>query len=278
MTDHDPPVADYLLEQYALGEAAPAETETLDRRLKVDAELRARLEALRASNAEILAAHPPPEFARAVARRVRPPAAAAGSPSLRRARPFRWMLAAPAAAAVLLAIVLVKQGSAPPRGRDPARSSPRSGPALDVTREKGGPQLRVYRRAGAEVDSLRDGDVVAAGDVLQLSYVPHGRPHGVVVSLDGRRAVTLHFPAAPGQPTRLEGRGETPLPSAYELDDAPDFERFFLITSESPIDVPFVLSAARGLARSERARLDPLRLPSSLEQASFLVRKKGSQP
>lgn len=274
MADHLLTIPDYLLEQYALGELPSEEMQRLDRRLEADPTLQARLATLRASNAEICAAHPPGEFARAVERRARGGATVASAKRSHGPRARLWMILAPATAAVaLLAFVMVKQYPVPWRGGDPARTAS----YREVTREKGRPALRIYRRSGARVDSLRDTAVAAAGDILQLSYIPFGRLHGVIVSLDGRGAVTLHFPAGADRSTELDLRGETLLPHAYELDDAPDFERFFLVTSSGPIDVPAVLSAARGLAGSKAAaRLERLPLPGRLEQASFLVRKRGS--
>ena len=274
MADHPLTIPDYLLEQYALGELSSEEMQRLDRRAEENPALRARLAALRASNEGILAAHPPGEFARAVDLRARGGATAASTTRPHRPRASRWMILAPAmAAVVLLAFVLVKQNPVPWRGSDSAGNAS----SREVTREKGRPALRIYRRSRAGVDTLRDNAVAACGDVLQLSYVPFGRLHGVIVSLDGRGAVTLHFPAGPERSTQLDLRGETLLPHAYELDDAPDFERFFLVTSSGPIDVPAVLSAARDLARSRSAAcLERLPLPSRLEQTSFLVRKRGS--
>jgi hypothetical protein len=274
MHDYGHPIPDYLLEQYALGELSGEEARRLDRCVEQDPDLRARLAALRVSNEGILAEHPPAEFARAVELRARGAAAVLRASGSRRSAVPRWMIFAPAAAAVaLLTLVVVKQGPVLRRESDLART----GAQTEVTREKGRPQLRIYRRAGTGIDSLRETDAAARGDVLQLSYAPFGRLHGVILSIDGRGTVTLHFPAAPDQSTRLVGRGETLLPDAYELDDAPGFERFFLVTSSAPIDVPAVLSAARNLAGSvTAARHDSLPLPSSLEQTSFLIRKRGA--
>ncbi len=47
----------------------------------------------------------------------------------------------------------------------------------------------------------------------------------------------------------LDPRGPVVLPSAYELDDAPGFERFFLVYSAKPFDVAAVDPAARALAQ-----------------------------
>jgi hypothetical protein len=135
--------------------------------------------------------------------------------------------------------------------------------------------LRVHRRVGTgEPEQLEDHARVRQGDVLQLSYTSGGHPHGVVVSVDGRGAVMLHHPAALSDSTALTPGEAAPLGHAYELDDAPAFERFLLVTSREPLDVAAVLEAARTLARQpSEARTRPLPLPETLVQTSFVVEK-----
>jgi hypothetical protein len=86
--------------------------------------------------------------------------------------------------------------------------------------------------------------------------------------------VTVHFPSGAATAGGLEPKGETLLPFAYELDDAPGFERFFLVTSREPFPVEVVVGAAERLAAEpERARLAPLELPGKLEQSSIVLSK-----
>ena len=87
-----------------------------------------------------------------------------------------------------------------------------------------------------------------------------------------RKKVTLHYPESPNGSTALEPKGV--LPSAYELDDAPEFERFVLVTSKEPVQVERVLEAARILAGDRaRARDAKLPLPGELAQTSLILRK-----
>ena len=109
--------------------------------------------------------------------------------------------------------------------------------------------------------------------MLQLSYVSGGRRHGAVLSVDGRGSVTLHSPESLTGPLVLKG-GTVPLPSAYALDDAPAFERFFFVTSDAPFDVGTLMESARQLAREpERARDAPLPLPEPLSQICVILEK-----
>jgi hypothetical protein len=206
-----------------------------------------RLAALDASDREILAAHPPARVAAEVRR-----TAQIGDRSRIRALLFLT----PAAAAAALAVVVL--------GRAPVAPE-------ETTREKGAlaPHLVVHRRASGGPELLRDGATARPGDVLQLSYVAAGRGYGVIVSLDGRGQVTLHWSAA------LDGGGAVPLPDAYELDDAPGFERFVLVTARAPFDAEAIVAAARALARDPaRAHERPLEIAGGLEQSSLLLEKK----
>lgn len=279
MTQVQPPVPDWLLERYALGELPPdqsaalrarlqAETEAVRAGLTPEGDLTSRLAALQASDAAILAAHPPRQVAAEVRRRLH--LRRAGEGPVPRAVPGgRWLLAsAPLlAAAVALFVIL----------REP--TSPFGGPDEDLiqTTAKGlEPSLRVYRRVGQDQERLDQGAVVRPADLLQLAYVAKGYDHGVILSVDGRGGVTLHLPSEPGGSTALSLDGEQALGFSYELDDAPDFERFFLVTSEKPVDVQAVLQAATRLAVGGAAKKDTLPLPEHLHQTSVLL-AKGSR-
>lgn len=223
------------LERFALGESKGV----------VDAE---ELQALRESNDEILAAHPPAAVAAEVKRRLRATEARLRSPSR-----VRWLVAA--ASALGAAVLVVSVGA-------------RRGPADDGVRLKGlAPHLVVYRD-GATPERLADRAPARPHDVVQLGYVAAGRRYGAIVSLDGRGEVTLHL-----APQALAETGEVRLPSAFELDDAPAFERFVFVTGDEPFDEADVLGAARGAATGGNARDAPLPLPRGLQQSSFTLEK-----
>lgn len=136
------------------------------------------------------------------------------------------------------------------------------------------PRLEVHRsHGGGGAEELREGAVAREGDLLQLSYVAAGRRYGAVVSVDGRGIVTLHWPEEGGPAAPLAQAGAVPLPHAYLLDDAPAFERFFLVTGDNAFDSATVVEAARRLAAAGRARQDPLPLPAGLDQRALLLVK-----
>ena len=258
-------VPDLLLEQYALGELSPAERARMDARLESDGSLRARLAELEASDAAILAEAPPAEIAAAIRRRM---LSASGPRSGGRGgkaasgRASALLFPAAAAILVLAGAVLAKGYLYPSAG--------------DMTRAKGGgPGISVFRKA-AGGEELRDGATAAAGDVLQIRYAAGGERFGAIYSIDGRQALTRHLPApgAAGTAAPLLAPSGGALGSAYELDDAPGFERFFIVGSSSPFGLDAVEKALGELARSGSAAAEAApRLPPGLEWKSLLLRK-----
>ena len=249
---------DYLVERLHAGDLPPDEAARVRARLEAEGGEH-RLEALAREDALLRETHPPGPALREIRRR-----AALGAPAPRRAR--RPLLLVPVAAAVALAAVLWLR--IPPGHLAPDRLD-------EDTRMKGlAPRLEVHRsHGGTGAEELREGAVARAGDLLQLSYVAAGRRYGAVVSVDGRAIVTLHWPEEGGPAAPLAQSGAVPLPHAYLLDDAPAFERFFLVTADSPFDSATVVEAARRLAAAGRARQDPLPLPAGLDQRALLLVK-----
>jgi anti-sigma-K factor RskA len=272
-------IPDLLLERYALGELPEQARRDVEQQLAQSPIDQERLAEIRRSNESLLKDYPVEAAVRKIEERRRLQAAAADA---RRAKDRRMFLLLPMGSAIAAAAVfavLLRMPPTPDGGGDKGHGDP----GIESTRTKGlKPHLVVYKKPqpGQSPQELADGAAVRAHETLQLGYVAAGRPYGVVVSIDGGGAATLHFPQAQNQATRL-GPGQTLLPSAYELDDAPLFERFFLITASTPIDVAATLRAAQELARSQGlAPTAPLALPAGVEQSSLLLRKTapGSGP
>jgi hypothetical protein len=262
------PVPDLLLERYRLGELPEPEASALRQRLEADPELRERVAALDRSDVEIRRLMP----AALLAERVRSRLAAARQPvELRRpavSHPWRWPAALLAAGALALALSLRVSPVAPPSG----------GPGLvDSDRVKGlRPALSLYRKTAGGSEALADGGLARAGDVIRVGYRSLGRRYGVILSIDARGGVTRHLPERGGTAARLEGGAVVLLPHAYELDDAPGWERFFFVTAETPFEVAGVEAAGRRAAAGGTSTApESLPLPSGLEQSTFLLTKEG---
>jgi hypothetical protein len=230
------------------------------------ARLRAEHEALRE---ELLRERSPAEFARVVHARAEAERVAV-KPAAPLARGL--LLASLTAGVALVASDLLLRSDV---NDERAGGRPLS---AESERAKGlAPSLRVYRRRAEGAQLLAHGERVAPGDVLQLGYVAPGMSHAVLLSIDGRAQVTLHSPTDVEASTKLgAAQGERLLPSAYELDDAPGFERFVLVTSRRALRASDVVRAAQALARAGAAVRDtPLALPAQAEQVSVLLDKGG---
>jgi hypothetical protein len=266
---------DLLLEQYALGELYGAEKARFEARLAADPGLRDRLEELRRSDEEILAACPPAEIAASIRRRMLVSAEAAGG-GFRATADRRRFLRARSFAFPAAAAVLVLAGAVMARGLFlPARG--------EVVLAKGGaPGLLVYKKSASGPALLADGASASAGDLLQIKYAAGGAPYAAIVSLDGRGGVTWHLPSAgaQGEASGLAPRieeGGAALASAYELDDAPSFERFFILSSKEDFELSLVSRALGDLARGSEPATGKLLLPAGIEYKSLLIRKPGGK-
>ena len=250
--DETGPVPEWLLERLAAGDLPEARARALEARLAREPGGQQRLAALAASNQEILAAHPPEAIAETVRRRATRRAEAS------RGQRARWWLAVPtaalAAAAILLAIRGV--GPRPPGGGD--------GDDDRIKGVSGAPSLRVYRKAGRTVERLSEGAPTHAGDELQLAYLARGRRFGAVLSLDGTGRITFHLPERGGRAAALQANGEVTLPQSYQLDAAPQFERFFLVAGDAPFDTDVLADVVRGTRPP----------PAGTDLITFTVRKE----
>ena len=261
----------WMLERLALGELDAATAADLRRRLTAaGVDVDEALARLAASNAELLAAHPP---ARVVA---------GDSKSRGERRQSRDGAAAACALAGGAGRARRGDGAGAVGASRPARSRPRRGDGLEPTTLKGSPaaatRLLVYRHESSGDHALPDGARAAEGDLVQLAYRERHGGFGLLLSIDGAGAVTLHWPEQSGDSAaRLETAAEARLPSAYQLDGAPGFERFFLVTAPRPFAIGPVVAAARALAAHPGdARVAPLPLPPSYEQTSIALDKPGA--
>ena len=274
-------ISDYCLERYVLGELPPKEAREVERAAASNSRVRAVLDGIASSNRAILALYPPAFVKAGLLARLNPVEERA---PVRRRRLFpamafpatRALVFASASAALILAAVLVipwikglPDAAVSSSGVD--RTVVKGDAGIDLTETR----LLVYRKHGGLAEILSDGNEAEAGALLQLGYVAAAEPHGVILSIDGRGGVTRHFPAEAGGSTLLSLHKKSLLPNAIELDEAPGFERFFLVTSDAPIDVAGVLVKAAELGREPaRARRSDLDLPAGLKQRSVLVLKR----
>ena len=239
-------VPDVVLERYRLNELPENSARAIEAMLAADAELQARLDALEISDDEI---H----------RQYRDRITLHDVPALSRRRVLRVATAALAvAAAVILVLVIPRAPTERVKGTIGTR-----------------PALSIYRSTAAGSERLADGQLVHAGDLLRVGYASGGRPFGVILSIDGRGAVTLHLPPAGDRAVRLQPGSNILLDAAYELDDAPRIERFYFVTGNEAFAVGPVMQAARRAVGEGGAALpSALVLPAGLDQVTFAIQKE----
>lgn len=107
----------------------------------------------------------------------------------------------------------------------------------DGTRIKGmSASLEVWKKTGdSAVQMVNLGDAFE-GDEIQLRYRVPQKCFGMLFSMDGNGTITMHIGEG-DKAIELEPGKMTTLPFAYKLDNAPKFEKFFLLTSEKAFEI-----------------------------------------
>lgn len=255
---------DIMLERYRLQELPEHDAARLRELAARNPQIRARIDALERSDAEFTARDLMSRMETGVRARMARLNRAQGSG-------LRALWAVPvvmAAAALIFAVV--------PRGvirPDPGVAGPATADTGD--RIKGlRPALALYRRTADGSETLADGAAAHRGDLIRIGYRAAGQPYGVILSVDGRGSVTVHLPAGATRAVPLRRDATVLLDQAYELDDAPLWERFYFITGHEPFPVAPLLDAARRIAADRGSQAAALQLPPGLEQSSFSIQKE----
>lgn len=246
-------IPDIVLERYRLKELPPDEAAQLEDRIGRDEALRRRLDALDRSDDEI---HRSGVLDRIVDRLPR------ATPAPRHRVMMFVTVPVMVAAMALIALIVA------PRTEAPAPS--------DGDRIKGlTPALAVYRRTARGSETLADGASARPGDLLRIGYRAAGKQYGVILSIDGRGQVTVHLPPHGDRAAALKRDATVLLDNAYELDDAPEVERFYFITGDAAFAVAPIVDAARSAA-ANHAPPSALALPRGLDQSTFSIQKEAT--
>lgn len=229
-----------ILEQIKAGELPASEYAKLGFDGQNGGNLFEELSALEKSDREILTVYPAAAMQAAVATKL------ANSKFTKNRFGWNWNIQHVLACAAVLCLALmipffVTKGSS-------AKMSDAIGVTLesatDESRAKGvGSRIYLYKKVGDNAVKLADSDSVSAGDIIQISYIASGAKYGAIVSVDGNGVVTQHYPEYGYTSALLETNGEIPLDYSYQLDDAPSFERFMLITGDKPFTVSGIVDA-----------------------------------
>ncbi|MEW6363425.1 MAG: hypothetical protein AB1714_02170 [Acidobacteriota bacterium] len=262
-------IPEWKLERYLLGELPAGEMEEVRIAADSDAAIKARLIEIEGSTRAFLDQHPPDRMAGSILVRVR----RAGAEPECHAPPLRVLRLLPALALTGAAVALVWFSLPYFRVSNPSVTE--SQEIETDTRIKGvHPYLFLYRRTASGSDRLSEGSITRRGDLIQLAYQVSEPSFGVILSIDGGGAVTLHMPQQVGMSPQLAPGRMIPLDVSYQLDDAPDYERFYLITSLKAFDIQPIMEAAQSAAAG-RSATGPaiLQLPATYSRYDITVRK-----
>lgn len=272
---------DYILEMFVLGRLSRELAREVEDRLNHDPEYQAKLDEIRQSDGTFFDKYPSSEVIPEIMRRYNRVRSEEMPVLVEKKTVFfrRLLVASPAFAFVVILLLLIL----PPETSD--SPYPFLDSQTDVTRIKGihdidmsKTQLLIHRKRDGHVELLKNGVTGHAGDLLQLGYVAGLERYGVILSIDGRSNVTLHFPEDESHVTALTSEGSVYFPNAIELDNAPEFERFFFLTSQSMIDVHDILLRAEALAKNpDSARVEKIAVPGHIKQSSILIVKGERQ-
>ena len=252
-------IPEIMLERFVLSEIGPEDVERLSREVMADGRLATRIERLRTSSAEILSEHPTSLIGASIRRRLDERRSTAS-------RAASWVRPGvlTGVVAILMAFALRTALPLPPA---PAQEERVKGISKVSS-------LRVFRKTPTGSEPLTPGASAARGDLIRLGYETAVRRYGVIVSIDGRGVVTRHWPLDAEMATPLKSGDLVLLDRAFELDDAPRFERFYLVTSERPFPVGVVESAVR----TGRDEIGPAGTAfAGLEWTSLELRKEASR-
>ena len=122
-------------------------------------------------------------------------------------------------------------------------------------------RMEVWKKTPAGIVQLNDLDSVGEGDEIQLRYSVPEKCFGLLFSMDGNGALTLHMGNGEKAVELAPGKMNS-LPFAYKLDDAPYFEKFFFVTSPKEFTV-------------EESDVDKLLKRSDVKVIGFTLKKAG---
>ena len=122
-------------------------------------------------------------------------------------------------------------------------------------------RMEVWKKTSAGIVQLNDLDSVGEGDEIQLRYAVPEKCFGLLFSMDGNGALTLHMGNGVKAVELAPGKMNL-LPFAYKLDDAPYFEKFFFVTSPKEFAV-------------EENDVDKLLKRSDVKVIGFTLKKAG---
>ena len=250
-------ISDFKLERYLLGELSEKEMRELQERELSDEIFAARVAEMRLQGKRFVAENP------FVALEAKMTAAEQSVNDKHNVVSVMWLKVAAALVIALgvFSMVLLNRNVETFDSKDAAMQVAMAD-VDDGTRIKGmQASLEVWKKTGdSAVQMVNLGDA-HEGDEIQLRYRVPQKCFGMLFSMDGNGTITMHMGEG-NKAIELEPGKMTTLPFAYKLDNAPKFEKFFLLTSQNSFEI-------------DGNDIDKSLKQAGVENVSFTLRKVG---
>lgn len=250
-------ISDFKLERYLLGELSEKEMRELQERELSDEIFAARVAEMRLQGKRFVAENP------FVALDAKMAAADQSANDERNVVSGMWLKVAAALVIALgvFSMVLLNR-NVETFDNNAASMQVAMADVDDGTRIKGmQASLEVWKKTGdSAVQMVNLGDA-HEGDEIQLRYRVPQKCFGMLFSMDGNGTITMHMGEG-NKAIELEPGKMTTLPFAYKLDNAPKFEKFFLLTSQNSFEI-------------DGNDIDKSLKQTGVENVSFTLRKVG---
>ena len=273
-------IPDWKLERYLTGDLPEGEMREIRELEKTDEIFAGRVKMMREDNAAILKKLPFERLsekmdARELGSGLNGAGRGAGMNGAGNGVNFRLVKFA-AAAALVLAVVSVALFSQREIGPDAGTQVAGGAQVMDVamvdaseipggagdTRIKGlDARMEVWKKTGDSAVQMPNLGEAREGDEIQLRYAVPEKCFGMLFSMDGNGTLTMHM-ADGSSAVALEPGKMTTLPFAYKLDNAPKFEKFFLLTSRAAFEL-------------DANNIDALLKSKGVRSVSITLRKVG---
>lgn len=257
-------IPDWKLERYLTGDLPAAEMREIRELEKTDEIFANRVKMLREDNAAILRKMP---FERLSEKMDAMPGRSGSAGNTVHVN-FKLVKFAAAAALVLAVVSMALFGQ-----REVMAPATDGAQVMDVamldsqdegTRIKGmDARMEVWKKTADSAVQMSNLDEAREGDEIQLRYSVPEKSFGLLFSMDGNGALTMHM-GSENQAIELAPGEMTTLPFAYKLDNAPKFEKFFLLTSRNKFSI-------------DAGDIDASLKQEGVRVVSFTLRKVGEE-
>jgi len=259
-------ISDLMLERFILRETSEIETADIEKAIKSDQTVVQRIRLLEQSNQQFSEKHNKSEIYKSVHNLVQEKSRQ--TKAVQKKNTFLHR------AAYVFSILLIITVFIPFEFTDTENEMFEHETANGIRLKGITPEIHIYKKKDDDILRIFDSSRVEENDQLQFRYLRANYRYGALFSIDGNRQVTLLFPDSLNASTELASGSIVDLPFSYQLDGAPEFERFFMLMAHEPIDLNSVLSKAESLSMDlNTAKSSQAAIIDGVFQTSVLLSK-----